>query len=367
MDKPRMIEHIGHAVDYTVFDVKWIPCSAKFAVLGSKPKGTGVLEIYELNETKVDLVKSIEKKSSFKCGTFGASSLRNRFMAIGDFDGRLQILDLERPEIPIFNTKAHNGIVNAIDGIGGTQINCGAPEIVTGGKDGSVKVWDPRQNDEPVVDISPPESSSSRDCWAVTFGDSHNNSDRVIAAGYDNGDLKLVDLRKLAVRWEKTEKNGVCSIQFDRKDIPMNKMVVTTLEGGLHVYDMRTQHPEKGFASVSEKNAGRSVGSNGVISGPKATVWAVKHLPQNRDIFVTCGGTGSLRLWNYEYPGKRKLKDSDEKEYGVAGSIYLLNSTAISTQPAHCFDWNTDKMGLGVVGAFDQTVRVLVTTKLNLY
>lgn len=45
----------------------------------------------------------------------------------------------------------------------------------------------------------------------------------------------------------------MCSIQFDRKDIPMNKMVATTLEAKFHVYDLRTYHPKKGFTSLSEK------------------------------------------------------------------------------------------------------------------
>lgn len=173
--------------------------------------------------------------------------------------------------------------------------------IVVGSRDGSVKVWDQRQGGSPVAHISPlgPDEggTGSRDCWCVTFGDSHNNDERAVAAGYDNGDVKLFDLRNMSLRWETNVKNGVCGVEFDRKDIKMNKLVVTTLEGGLHVYDMRTQHPEKGFACVSERDAGRSLGTNGVISGAKATVWCAKHLPQNREIFVTCGGSGSLRLW----------------------------------------------------------------------
>ena len=250
-------------------------------------------------------------------------------------------------------------------------MNCGGPEIVTGSKDGAVKIWDPRQASDPVVDISPQYSkrneSGTRDCWAVTFGDSFSNDERSICAGYDNGDLKLFDLRKLAVVWETTLSNGICSIEFDRKDIKKNKLAITTLEGGLRCYDMRTFHSEKGYAYVSEKNAGRSVGKNGVISGPKSTVWSVKHLPQNRDLFVTCGGTGSLRLWNYQYPEKRKAVGTDGQDYGIAGSLNLLHATTLSSQPVHCFDWSSDKMGLGLAGSFDQCVRVILTTRLNLF
>ena len=143
-----------------------------------------------------------------------------------------------------------------------------------------------------------------------------------MAAGFDNGDVKLWDLRKNAVRWEACVNNGVCGVEFDRKvracahamaftprddplgraaqpsapapsvgvaggslaeqrplggggrrgdgaagdatcrhvsprvanatcraqDIEMNKLVVSTLEHLVHVYDVRTQHPDDGFA-----------------------------------------------------------------------------------------------------------------------
>lgn len=87
-----MIEVASQSLNYTIFDVNWIPCSAKFLVLGSKPKGTGILQIFELNKAELSLVKEIEKKNPFKCGSFGASSLRNRHLAVGDFAGRLQVL-----------------------------------------------------------------------------------------------------------------------------------------------------------------------------------------------------------------------------------------------------------------------------------
>uniref|UniRef100_A0A1B0B9E8 WD repeat-containing protein 92 n=1 Tax=Glossina palpalis gambiensis TaxID=67801 RepID=A0A1B0B9E8_9MUSC len=202
-----------------------------------------------------------------------------RRIAVGDFNGRLQVLDLERPEIAVYNVEAHSTIVNTIDAIQG---NAPGVDITPG--------------DHP--DESTDKIQTKRDCWAVAFGDSYNNEERVVAAGYDNGDLKLFDLRQLSVRWETKLKNGVCSIEFDRRDIPMNKMLVTTLEGGLLVYDMRSQHPTQGFAYLEERSAGRSVGSNGLISGPKATVWCDRHLPQNRDVFVTGGGLCACGVMN---------------------------------------------------------------------
>ena len=105
----------------------------------------------------------------------------------------------------------------------------------------------------------------------IASGNAYNESERCVCAGYDNGDVKLFDLRTMSLQWETNVKNGVstslcvsvdqlccillqvCSVEFDRKDIPMNKMVVTTLESKFSLFDMRTQHPTKGFASLTEK------------------------------------------------------------------------------------------------------------------
>lgn len=134
---------------------------------------------------------------------------------------------------------------------------------MTASRDGTVKVWDVRAlNDGPVAVFSPEDSNQSapvtrRDCWAACFGDCSSSEDRCVLAGFDNGDLKLFDLRNACVRFETTLPNGVVCVEFDRPDIEANKFVVTTLEGEVTVFDARTLHPEKGTrrtkASVKTK------------------------------------------------------------------------------------------------------------------
>ena len=50
---------------------------------------------------------------------------------------------------------------------------------------------------------------------------------------------------------------------------------------------------------------------------------------------------------------------------GVAGTVNLLQNVTLSTQPIASLDWSPDKQGLCVCSAFDQSVRVLIVTKLN--
>lgn len=40
-------------------------------------------------------------------------------------------------------------------------------------------------------------------------GHAFNDQDRCVCAGYDNGDIKLFDLRNMSLRWETNIKNGV--------------------------------------------------------------------------------------------------------------------------------------------------------------
>lgn len=90
-DTPQIITHIEHNLNHCIFDCKWVPCSAKFIVIGSLPKGSGTLEIFEITSGELKKVKEIERPNSFKCGTFGASSDVERRLATGDFNGTLEI------------------------------------------------------------------------------------------------------------------------------------------------------------------------------------------------------------------------------------------------------------------------------------
>lgn len=107
----------------------------------------------------------------------------------------------------------------------------------------------------------------------------------------------------------------VCSIEFDRKDIKMNKMVATTTDSAYYTYDLRTFNPESGFTSLRHNVSFIGVRSCALprrrsiwtdrpllshliqFGGESVTVWAVRHLPQNRDLFLTSCGDGTLQLY----------------------------------------------------------------------
>ena len=54
--KPQIIPYCEESLDgITLFDVKWIPSSARFVVLGSHVKGHGLIQIHSLtSEAKIE-------------------------------------------------------------------------------------------------------------------------------------------------------------------------------------------------------------------------------------------------------------------------------------------------------------------------
>merc|ERR1719384_2068781 len=173
VDSPQIISVVSSSVPYTPFETLWVPNTARFVVLGENPRRTGTISVYQLdfnnnqNDEKSDdnnkksketlqLQTKETKPSGFKCGTFGQSynskNESSQQLATGDFEGTLNIWDLEKLSKPVYEIKnAHSKIINCIDGISGKH---GAAELVTGSRDGTVKVWDPRTT-ESVAEMKP--------------------------------------------------------------------------------------------------------------------------------------------------------------------------------------------------------------------
>lgn len=59
LEKPQIIAHTQQGLSHTVFECKWVPCSARFVCLGSFPRGTGVIQLYELQSGRLSLLRQV--------------------------------------------------------------------------------------------------------------------------------------------------------------------------------------------------------------------------------------------------------------------------------------------------------------------
>ncbi|CAE7544155.1 wdr92, partial [Symbiodinium necroappetens] len=99
---PQVIEHLKEQLNFTPFDTRWVPQSARYVVLGQYPRATGCIRVCQLNKGKSEKLAETEQPKGFKCGTFGASSIEDRHLATGDYAGGLAIWDLENLKKPVW-------------------------------------------------------------------------------------------------------------------------------------------------------------------------------------------------------------------------------------------------------------------------
>eukprot|EP01083_Nonionella_stella_P231452 817276_1 len=322
MSSPEIIEHARHQLDFSALTTAWVPTSSRFIVAGQSTNGQGRIDIMDLSQGQ-------------------STTLFKRIVTTCI----MVIRDLERLDTSIFSVCAHDKSINTLDGCGGLGIGNGSPEIATGGAEGCVKLWDPRQI-KPVITLQSKDDRISRDCWSVCFGNSFNSTNRCLAAGYDNGDVKLVDLRTTKILWSTNVSNGVVNIEFDRKDIEMNKLLITSLESQFRVYNLKMLKSGAECPHVLQK-------------AHDATVWLGKHLPQNRDLFATLGGNGTIKIWKFFYSKKLRGDDFNYKQNNEFGILELVAENTLTDQPIVSFDWNKEKSGLALVCALDQTCRII--------
>ena len=299
-----------------------------------------------------------QHSSGLKCGSFGAHANGDRSLATGSAVGELAIWDLERLDAgPSWLARAHEGAVCALDAVGGrSAAPHGAPELATAGQDGALRIWDPRTRGRPVAAFESPGGGGGGrppECWAAAFGDAHCDAERSVAGGYANGDVRLYDLRAGSLRCAARCDAPVCSLEFDRREMAANKLVAACLDGRFTVWDAATIHAQRGMARV-----------DGRTDAPCATLWGVRHMPQNRDVWAMHDGAGTAWLYTYQYPHARAETAEDGARAGCPGACKRLARAQLSTQPLCSWDWCDEKLGLALVTSVDQAVRVIQVSGL---
>ena len=68
---------------------------------------SSVMQVFELQDNKLQKVQEVEKPARFKCGTFGASSMSEKQLATGSFQGQLQVGSL-----PMCSIKCLRGVAS---------------------------------------------------------------------------------------------------------------------------------------------------------------------------------------------------------------------------------------------------------------
>ena len=65
MDKPQILEHIQHGVNYTLFGGRWVPSSNRCVLFGQHARASGALQVMAMRSGKLELITEVCLSSFF--------------------------------------------------------------------------------------------------------------------------------------------------------------------------------------------------------------------------------------------------------------------------------------------------------------
>jgi hypothetical protein len=154
---------------------------------------------------------------------------------------------------------------------------------------------------------SPKKQVEGHDVWCVNMGvgGQGNDDEMLVVAGYDNGDLRVMDLRMGQAVFETNLQHGICSVELSPRrqgqavgSRTLSSLAATTLEGSMHVFDLADGLFKPTTSTTAGLNATSTVTEEivAVQSGDDSTLWQIRHIPQRPDMLAVTDGGGYMHL-----------------------------------------------------------------------
>ena len=221
--------------------------------------------------------------------------------------------DVDYLEAPVQEiTGAHSDLIHCVTGSAGF--------LVSGGREGMVKVWDRRDLRRSVLSMQ--GEGGRPEVWTVEAGSDCDS----LCAGYSNGDVRIFDCKAGRVRWQSSLAKGVTSLNLLSGD----RLLGGSVTGSVVVWDL-----------ISDGRIETKLESS--------TVWSAVASPDDESVVVSTLGSGALHLLSLT----------------PLGDVTKLTSVQSSMKPLTTWAWAPDKPGLGLVTGFDQNIRVVIVTKIE--
>ena len=257
-------------------------------------------------------VGGARRGKAVRCATFNSSPLEERQLVTGDFSGGLAVWDIDDLEAPVQEiTGAHSDLIHCVTGTAGL--------LVSGGREGLVKLWDRRDLRRSVLSME--GEGGPAEVWTVDAGPDCDS----VCAGYSNGDVRIFDCKAGTVRWQSSLAKGVTSLNMLSGD----RLLGGSVSGSVVLWDL-----------ARDKRTETKLESN--------TVWSAAASPHDENTVVVSSGSGALHLLSV-----------------TSGNMAKLTSHQSSDKPLTTWTWSRDKPGLGLATGFDQNIRVVIVTNIQ--
>ena len=182
----------------------------------------------------------------------------------------------------------------------------------------------------------PEPGQARKQCWTVCQSQqtSDNSQQHFVAAGFDNGDIKVFDVRNSKIAWETSLSRGISKLTVINmnNDNPSDiKLLAGTVQGRLYSWSLikPEETPQQ-------------------LQLDKSTIWEAQKLSNNKNLVVTALGSGAMTL-----------VDLDKE------NINTIVSHQVSEPSLNGLSVSKDKPGLVATSSFDQTIRLFYYTGMK--
>lgn len=303
----------------------------------------GVISLYNVNR-QIYQEGLYNTTYAINCLTIGNEP---NVFHVGHSNGKIGTYDINNMSSPLYTIRAYEdtGISCIYKGVNDT--------FVTGGLDGTLKLWDIRTK-ECVLSLI---AGGKRSCRSAYLTNPFNDSEDCIIAGYDTGDVLIYDIRSKHPRFRVTFDVGITDFAFN--DNGPKKMCIARETPKFHVVDLDASDKQQKFVSIDgeckydENDPFYSSGK------PAASInTCVRFLPQSSNMFVVGSGDGSHSLMKYQDIENNKDIE-DKKDFGLCSTV-VTNKESFG--PVKTIQWYNNQPIFA--SCTDSSIQVIEITNL---
>jgi WD40 repeat protein len=204
---------------------------------------------------------------------------RKRKLFIGDVDGRLILINiLNGVQMKYFSK--HKNYISSL-----AYYNFGK-KLISGSWDGLVKIHDDMSAEEKGQLLYDLGNSSGNSCNSIDF----NEKMGILASGFDNGNVTLINMRSLSSEGTLTDHKKVIIVKYI---LEHPALIVCDQYGIIHFWSLVPTKPKKLIREFTEENKSNNENN-------KKEVFSIKCLcyEDKNKVIMTCDETGWIKIWD---------------------------------------------------------------------
>jgi len=242
---------------------------------------TAHLDCVKIWDANTGALKQVFRELTEAEVSFVCFDSRKRKLFIGDVEGRIILINiLNGVQMKYFSK--HKNYISAM-----AYYDFGK-KLISGSWDGSVKIHDdnsPEEKGQLLYELGSARNYNVNSCNSIAF----NEKMGILASGFDNGNVTLINMKSLSSEGTLTEHKKVCLLNYIME---LPAIIVCDQYGIIHFWSLIPTKPKKLSRDFTEENKSNNENN-------KKETFPVKSFcyENTLKVLITGDETGYLKIW----------------------------------------------------------------------